>query len=220
METVNDIFNTIASTALAKHGVTDPNWIEAIAAEHRKAFADLGVALPPPGLVELLPEDAPAAPGEDLDMSPRVVIPAAEAGPRTPVIDPAQMSGPWRVLMLLALLESPEVTSMGFTAHAHDDGEAGYTTLIEGPGFGLLVEWRTRRRGQLEWARLVEVRLPAPATTDGAKPRGLRYKLPWLAAFRFTVPFCEQAVARFLESGRHRVGCGKWWPSVATVTIR
>jgi hypothetical protein len=214
---LTDVFTTIAGVALSKHGVTDPNWVQAIAGEYRTAFAQLGITLPPPGLVELLPEDAPAAPGEDLDMSPKVVIPAASAGPS---VDPAEMSAQWRVLMLLALLESPEVDSMGFTAHPHNDGQAGYCTAIVGPGFALLVEWRNRGRGRLEWARLLEVWLPrVDHDEEGGTAKTVRILLPWFGGYRFGRPFCQEALHRFLESGAHRSGCGKWWADVREVHV-
>lgn len=199
---LNDIFTSIAARALAKGGVRDAAWINAVANEHRKAFADLGLTIPPGGMVEVIT----AEPNPDL--------------PPPPVRAPEEvkLSNFSRALMFFAVLEQPDSPIWIADCRALDVTSGALRTLVSNAQWALALEWRTVKPSVIELARVRALYLPQNPDnpTDGQFVTLTPY---WLAGYRPLTNALHEAVAAWIaKRGNADIRrCGPWWPKIAEV---
>ena len=198
---LNDIFNNIAARALAKGGVTDATWINVVAGEYRKAFAELGLTVPPGGIVEV----TTAEPNPEL---PPPVTPISTMGPVS------------RALMFMAVFEQPDSPIWVTDVRALDVTSGALRTLVSGTQWAMGVEWRMprTRTGIVEFARITALYLPK----DPANPAAGEYRSltpPWLAGYRPLSRALHQAVDGWIAArGNADIRrCGPWWPKATGV---
>jgi len=196
---LQDIFTDIAARALAKGGVADPQWIAAVADEHRKAFAELGLTVPPPGLVEVM---------------------TAEPTPAPAAQEPQTMGPVSRALMFLAVFEQPDSPIWVTDVRALDVTGGALRTLVSGAQWAMGVEWRMpdMRRGTITFGRITAIYLPR----DPANPASGEFVTlnpSWLAAYRPLTRALHQAVEGWIAArGNADIRrCGPWWPKATGV---